>query len=66
VYQKSYDLIVNSTKVCAHKPDFTVTLPDGTVEVHEVKGFATSDYKLRKALFEVCYPNIKYVVITRC
>jgi hypothetical protein len=65
IYQKSYDLCVNSKKICAHKPDFTVEYYDGHIEVHEVKGFETNDYLLRKKLFEACYPLIPYVVIKK-
>lgn len=34
-------------------------------EVHEVKGFATAEWKLKKKLFIAKYPDIKYVVITK-
>lgn len=48
-----------------HKPDFTVTLPDGRTEVHEVKGgnaTKTEAWGLRKKLFEANYPHIRYRV----
>lgn len=63
VYEKSYDFVVNGVKVGAHKPDFTIILNDGSTEVHEVKGFETTDWKLRRALFELLYPDIPYKVI---
>ena len=48
-----------------HKPDFTITLPDGRIEVHEVKGgqaTKTEAWGLRKKLFEANYPHIRYRV----
>lgn len=47
-------------------PDFLVTLPDGTQEVHEVKSPATKkakDYILRRKLFRNKYPDIHYVEV---
>jgi hypothetical protein len=63
IYQKSYDLIVNGKLICKHKPDFTVTYPDGHIEVHETKGVETMDYVIRRKLFEATIPDIPYIVI---
>lgn len=62
-HEKRYALTVNGKTIGHHKPDFTVINHDGSVEVHEVKGFMTEDWKLRKALFEVLYPDILYRVM---
>jgi len=48
-----------------HKPDFTVWLKDGRVEVHEVKwGRATQTeaWHLRRKIFEANYPWCRYRV----
>jgi hypothetical protein len=50
-------------KVCTHLVDFLVTNLDGTYEVREVKGFATSVWDLKRKLFEANYPNIPYKVV---
>lgn len=31
-------LVLSDGKYCTYKPDFKVTLPDGSIEYHEVKG----------------------------
>ena len=56
---------VNGTpvRVCRHDVDFLVTLPDGSQEVREVKGFATAEWDLKRKIFEANYPNIPYKVI---
>jgi hypothetical protein len=43
--------------------DFVVTHADGHEEWIEVKGFETPIWKLKKKLFEACYPNRKLVVV---
>lgn len=62
-YEKRYRLEVNGVLVSSHKPDFTVTYPDGRVEVHEFKGFETDGWRVRHKLFMAVYPEIKYVVV---
>jgi len=63
--QVTFDLFAkNGQKVCTHRPDFLVTLPDGTQEVREYKGFATEIWRLKLKLFEDNYPHIPYWVIT--
>jgi len=62
-YQKRYELRVNGKLIGHHKPDFTVTTNTGTEEVHEFKGFETTDWHLRHKLFEAIYPDIPYIVI---
>lgn len=62
-YQKSYELRVNGKLIGKHKPDFTVTTNEGKIEVHETKGMVTTDFMLRKNLFEAIYPEIPYIII---
>jgi hypothetical protein len=54
---------LNGKRVCGHRVDFVVTLPNGKQEAREVKGFATSIWQLKKKLFEDNYPDIDYIVI---
>jgi len=50
----------NMIKVCDHIVDKLVTRKDGKKEVIESKGFATSEWILKKKLFEANYPDIIY------
>jgi hypothetical protein len=62
-YNKRYELRVNGKLIGHHKPDFTVTTNDGKIEIHETKGMITTDFMLRKNLFEAIYPDIKYIIV---
>lgn len=61
--QKTYPLHSNGKKICSHRVDFLIHHFDGKKEVHEYKGFPTEIWKLKKALFEIEYPEIPYIVI---
>lgn len=61
--QKCYRLDVNGHHICNHYVDFLVFMNDGKQEVHEFKGFATTEWMLKKRLFEAVYPDIPYIVI---
>jgi hypothetical protein len=61
-YQKTFDLCIDGKKICGHRVDFLVTMPDGSKCVHEYKGFATQLWALKKKMFEACYPEIEYKV----
>jgi len=50
-------------RVCDHIVDFVVTLPDGSREIREVKGFATAVWDLKRKIFESNYPDLPYRVI---
>lgn len=75
IIQKSYDLVVLDVKVGTHKVDFLVENNDCSFEVHEVKmnNYEKNNlYKntpafklwiLKKRIFEINYPDIKYIVI---
>lgn len=63
--QRTYDLLgINKTRICTHRPDFTVTFKDGHKEVWEAKGFPTPVWQIKLKLFEDNYPDIIYYVIT--
>jgi len=61
--QKTFRLDVGGHHICSHRVDFVVEYADGHKEVEEVKGFPNETWPIKKALFEVLYPSIKYNVI---
>ena len=63
--QPHYIFRVNGKRVCGHYPDFIIEHLDGTCEINECKskGTSTAVWKLKKALFEILYPDIPYTVI---
>lgn len=54
--------------ICNYYCDFLVENSDGSKELHEVKGWETPVFRLKKRLMEALYlpehPDIKYVIIT--
>jgi hypothetical protein len=60
--QVSMPLRVDGKLICTHRVDFMVELPGGGIEVWEFKGFETPEWKLKRKLFEVCFPSIPYRV----
>jgi len=46
-----------------YTPDFKVTLPDGSIEYHEVKGWYDSDSKIKIRRMALHHKNIKIVLI---
>jgi hypothetical protein len=65
--QERIDLKANGRHICTYIPDFLVTLADGSQELHEVKGFATETYRLKRKILEATYlidhPEITFVEI---
>lgn len=65
--QVPLELRVNGVKIVTYICDFRVVMPDGSVEYHETKGFATADFKIKWKLFEVLKdeidPGCKLVLI---
>lgn len=58
-------LDVNGYHICNYIVDFKVTMPDGSIELHEVKGFRTSTWELKWKLTEALFgKEYKLVVIT--
>lgn len=64
-YRVSLD--VNGQHICNYIVDFRVVKPDGEIELHEVKGFETEIFRLKRLLFEATYlkenPTVKYVIV---
>ena len=63
--QVRYHLVVLDKWVCSMIVDFEVPLPDGRIEVHEIKKCQTTkthEWKLKVKLFKILYPHIRYRV----
>lgn len=56
--QHKVALKVNGHHICNYYPDFLVILPDGSRQIHEVKGFATEIFRLKWKLFEALLDEI--------
>jgi hypothetical protein len=58
---------IDGVPILTHKVDFRLTNLDGSYELHEVKGFATEDWKIRRTLLELVWlpkhPDHSYHVI---
>lgn len=67
VPQKRFEFVVNGVYICSHKVDFELTMSDGTIELHEVKGRESEDWRIRKNLLLATIvnpnPNMTYQVI---
>lgn len=63
--QVKFSLKIADHHITNHYVDFLITKNDGTLEVHETKGFATSDWNLKRKMFEAQYPDIPYIVIKK-
>lgn len=69
-YEKQYEIVLKKrgqkdTHICYMLPDFTLTMPDGSKVVHEVKGGRATEtdvWRLKMKLFKFCFPNIRYEV----
>lgn len=57
--QVKYEL----TAGISYRADFRVTFADGHVEVHEVKGFETREWMIKKKLFGQYYPDVILKVV---
>jgi hypothetical protein len=65
-------LDVNGIHITSYMPDFWITMPDGSLEIHEVKGGSFMEnlpvFKFKRLLFEATWlkdhPDVKYVVVT--
>ena len=73
--QKRIELYVNDVHVANNYVDFLLEFPDGSLELHEVKGFPTPEWKLKRKILEAQLEDIgkrqfngvtpKYIVITK-
>jgi len=62
--QYKLPLDVNGYHICNYIVDFKVINKDGSIELHEVKGFETEIWRLKWKLTEALYGNkFKLVVI---
>lgn len=61
--QVTFRFYVNEKLICSHRVDFLVVNSEGSEEVHEVKGFATDVWNIKRKLFEALYPEIPYKVV---
>lgn len=65
--QVKISLDVNDHHIANYYCDFKVTNKDGSIEFHEVKGFETEVYRLKRKILEATFlhdnPDFKYVVI---
>ena len=66
-YEKKYPLEVNGKLVCNIVPDFTVYLPDGRTQIHEIKSpiTMTDVWRVKSKLFQILFPHMEYLVNPR-
>jgi hypothetical protein len=65
ITQVKYPIYVCNVLICNHIVDFVIINIDKSKEVHEFKGVKTGVYKLKKKLFNVVYPTLPYIEITK-
>lgn len=56
-------LVVAGKLIANWYADFEVKFADGRVEIHEVKGYDTEVWRLKRKLFEALHPKRKLKVI---
>ena len=61
--QVNIDLPVNGVVVCRMVVDFVLEMADGSEELHEVKGWESREWEIKRNLFRAIWPERKYVVI---
>jgi len=65
--QYKIDLKVNGKHICNYYCDFKVIMADDSIQFHEVKGFSTDLFILKRKLFEVLLneiePGAEYLII---
>ena len=59
--QFKIDLRVNGIHISNYFADFLVTKNDGSLEVHETKGAWTETAKIKWALSQALYPEMKHI-----
>lgn len=66
--QFKVSLDVNGKHICNYIVDFKLTYPDDSIELVEVKGYATEVWRLKMKLLEATYlvenPGTRYLVVT--
>jgi len=61
--QVRYPLEINGEVICSHYVDFEVVNKQGKLEVHETKGMETDIWRIKRKLFQACYPDIEYITV---
>lgn len=61
--QKRVQLYCNGRHICDHVIDFLVAYADGHQEFHEVKGFPTNEWRIKRELYLAQGLSIPYIVI---
>jgi hypothetical protein len=61
--QFKISLDVNSVHIANYYMDFKVELPDGRIEMHEVKGMETDTWRMKWRLAKALYPEWNFVLI---
>jgi hypothetical protein len=63
--QKNYPLKVEGMTITNHRPDFLVTLNDGSIEVREFKSPTTMTraWRIKYKMFLRNYPDIPYKIV---
>lgn len=57
-------LYVQGKLICNYIADFMVILPDGSMQIHEVKGFKTGVFKIKWKLAQALYEDkYKFILI---
>jgi len=45
------------------RADFEVLYPDGKIEIIDVKGYKTKEFKIKQKLFEAKYPGLELILV---
>ncbi|MDX5586536.1 MAG: DUF1064 domain-containing protein [Aureibaculum sp.] len=61
--QYKINIEVNGLHICKYYMDFKIVRPNGAIEMHEVKGFETSVWKLKWKLAIALYPDWDFILI---
>lgn len=59
--QPRFPLHCNGIKVCTYVADFSYLAKDGKPVIEDTKGYRTAMYRLKKKMFECCYPDLRIV-----
>lgn len=61
--QYKIDIRINDQHITNYYMDFKVVLPDGTIEMHEVKGMETDLWRIKWRSAIALHPEWKFVLI---
>ena len=69
--QKLFKLAINELLICTYRCDFFIKTLEGGYQVHDIKGFISDEYLIKKRLMKVIYnidiiePNLKEAATKR-